>query len=278
MPVAPVAPEAAGPAVPVLAVPRLVVTVVRQVAVQRVLLRVAPGPVEPVQATPQAIVPAVLVAPGAAVLVALRRRLRQRAATGRVGTRAPATRRVVLAVPVAQARAELVVQGRVVPAARATAVPRRAVPVVPAVPRLRVRVVPVRVVLVGTGRLPAVPGLPVPRPAREPQQLVVQEPPAPVVPDRLPECRGMPGRSEPRRPPVAQVPLVERVVPAVMQRMALQPTAVLRPEMGPWARPVQQAAQVEQVPPAGPAVVALPAVPVVLVVLVVLVDQVEPVE
>jgi len=77
---------------------------------------------------------------------------------------------------------------------------------------------------------------------------------------------------------VAQVPLVERVVPAVMQRMALQPTAVLRPEMGPWARPVQQAAQVEQVPPAGPAVVALPAVPVVLVVLVVLVDQVEPVE
>jgi hypothetical protein len=77
---------------------------------------------------------------------------------------------------------------------------------------------------------------------------------------------------------VAQVPQVERVVPAVMPRTVLRRTAVLRPETGPWARSVQQAGQVEQVQQAAPAAVALPAVPVVLAVSVGQVEQVEQVE
>src|SRR5207244_4265144 len=149
IPVAPVAPAAAGQAVPVLVVARPVVMVVPQVVVLRVLRRAVPGRAEPVQVLPQ----------------------------------------------------------EIVPAARAA-------------------------------RVVAVPGLAVRRAAREPQELVVQEPVAQGPPVRLPECPGMPGPSEPRRPRVAQVPQAERVVPAVMPRMALRRTAVLRPETGPWARSV----------------------------------------
>ena len=278
IPVAPVAPVAAGQAVPVPVVARPVVMVVPQAVVLRVLLRAVPGPVEPVQVLPQAIVPAVRAARAAAVPAVLRRLAEQQAATGRVGTRAPVTRRAELAVPVVQARAELVVPARVAPEARVTVVPRPVAPAVPAVPRLQVQEERLRPVLVATGRPPAVPGLAVPRAAREPQELVVQEPVAQGPPVRLPECPGMPGPSEPRRPRVAQVPQAERVVPAVMPRMALRRTAVLRPETGPWVRSVQQAGQVEQVRQAAPAAVALQAVPVVLAVSVGQVEQVELVE
>jgi hypothetical protein len=167
IPVAPVAPAAAGQAVPVLVVARPVVMVVPQVVVLRVLLRAVPGPAEPVQALPQAIAPAVRAARAAAVPVVLRRLAEQQAATARVATRAPATRRAGQAVPVVQARVGLVVPGRVVPEARVTAVPRRAVPAVPAVPRLQVQEERLQPVLVATRLPPAVPGLAVPRAARE---------------------------------------------------------------------------------------------------------------
>src|SRR5437667_436898 len=136
------------------------------------------------------------VARAGAVPAVLRRLAEQQAAAGRVGTRAPATRRAGLAVPVVQARAWLVVPARVAPEARVTVVPRPVAPAVPAVPRLQVQEERLRPVLVATGRPPAVPGLAVPRAAREPQELVVQEPVAQGPPVRLPECPGMPGPSE----------------------------------------------------------------------------------
>src|SRR6266567_348491 len=93
IPVAPVAPAAAGQAVPVPVVARPVVMVVPQVVVLRVLRRVVPGPAQPVQVLPQEIVPAARAARVAAVPAVLRRLAEQQAATGRVGTRAPVTRR-----------------------------------------------------------------------------------------------------------------------------------------------------------------------------------------
>jgi hypothetical protein len=258
---APVAPAAAEPAVQVLAVPRVVVRVVPQVAVLRVLGRAGPGPVVPVQVMPQGALPAELAVLVTAGPVVRGRPRPRRAVQGPALPRAVVTPRAVMAVLVVARRPVLVGPGRAVPVLRVRAVPELAAQVLPAVRLPVVREVPevaVRVVLrrpraVQGRAVPAVPGVERAVPQRRARPLrpvglrqAVQHRAAQAVARRRAPVTRPAVRPEPPRPPVGQL---EAVQPAAARRrpMVLPRTAAPRPATARWAQSGQPAELVELV-------------------------------
>src|SRR6266540_1328620 len=256
-----------GPAVPVLAVPRVVVRVVPQVAVLPALRRAAPGPVGPVQVMPRGTLPAELVALGIAAPVVRRRPRPRRAGRGPALPRAVVTRRAVMAVLVGPRRPGLVGPGRAVPVLRVRAgtalagqgLPAGMPPVVRAVPRRAVQVVLRRPRAVQGRAVPVVPGMGravPPRRARRPWPVALRQAgpqrPAPVVLGRRPAVTRPAGRLGRPRPPVGQL---ETVQPGAARRrpMVLPRTAAPRRAMAPWAQSGHRAEPVEPVGQVEPA-------------------------